>query len=210
LATGRRNASPVAAGVSSLRTCPSLSSKSSWQVTLGSGNLGPLSDQVRPKPACKSGIWPLRVGLAIRTCGLPALGVRLRANSTARTGPIPGNRRNAGSPQDGVGLGPPREGVSSRDGWVDGSARVGPVIEHPRSVPASARMRREKHSAGGDAAMRANGVEKRVGRRHALLGQLPQAITPGAALLIWDVNRRGWPALHGLDLDRLALHRPVL
>ena len=55
-----------------------------------------------------------------------------------------------------------------------------------------------------------NGVEKRVGRRHALLSPLRQAITAGRALAIWDVNRLGWPALHGFDLDRLALHRPVL
>jgi hypothetical protein len=40
-----------------------------------------------------------------------------------------------------------------------------------------------------------DGVEKRVGRRHALLSPLRQPIPPGAALLIWDVNRLGWPAL---------------
>ena len=50
-----------------------------------------------------------------------------------------------------------------------------------------------------------DGAEKRVGRRHALLDPLRQAITAGTALLIWNVNRLGWPALHGLDLDRLAL-----
>src|SRR4051812_42038115 len=55
-----------------------------------------------------------------------------------------------------------------------------------------------------------DGVEKRVGRRHALLGPLRQAITAGPALLIWNVDRLRWPALHGLDLDLLALHGPVL
>src|SRR5688572_24730434 len=69
---------------------------------------------------------------------------------------------------------------------------------------------REKHSAGGGRKSGLDGVEKRVGRRHALLSPLRQAIPAGAALLIWDVNRLGWPALHGIDLGRLALHRPVL
>jgi hypothetical protein len=30
-----------------------------------------------------------------------------------------------------------------------------------------------------------------------------------AELLIWDVDCLWWPALHGLDLDRLAFDRPV-
>jgi hypothetical protein len=34
------------------------------------------------------------------------------------------------------------DGIRSLDGWVDSSARVGPVIEHPRSVPASASDRK--------------------------------------------------------------------
>ena len=55
-----------------------------------------------------------------------------------------------------------------------------------------------------------DGVEERVDRRHALLGPLRQAIPAGAALLVRDVNRFGWPALHRFHLDRLALHRPVL
>jgi hypothetical protein len=55
-----------------------------------------------------------------------------------------------------------------------------------------------------------DGVEKRVGRRRALLSPLRQAIPAGAAPFIWDVNRLGWPALHGIDLDRLALQSPVL
>jgi hypothetical protein len=55
-----------------------------------------------------------------------------------------------------------------------------------------------------------DGVEKRVGRVHALLSPLCQAIAANAALVIGDVNRLGWPALHRLDLDRRALQRPVL
>src|SRR5687767_1020437 len=53
-------------------------------------------------------------------------------------------------------------------------------------------------------------VEKRVGRRHALLGPLRQAVPVGAALLIRDVNRLRRPALHDLDLHRLAFHGAVL
>jgi hypothetical protein len=53
LATGRRNALPVAVGGSSLRTCPSLSSERSWRVTLGSGIPAHARTRVRPKPACK-------------------------------------------------------------------------------------------------------------------------------------------------------------
>lgn len=55
-----------------------------------------------------------------------------------------------------------------------------------------------------------DGVEKRVGRGHALLSPLCQAIAANAALVIGDVNGLGWPALHRLDLDRRALQRPVL
>jgi hypothetical protein len=67
-----------------------------------------------------------------------------------------------------------------------------------------------REATGMPVACELDGVEKRVGRGHALLSPLCQAIAANAALVIGDVNRLGWPALHRLDLDRRALQRPVL
>jgi hypothetical protein len=98
LATGLRNAIPVAEGVSSLRTCPSLSSKRSWRVTLGRGNLGTLSDEVGLSPLAKRNLasfgsaW--QFGRAdYQLWGSPASGELDRADRF-----YPGNRRNASSP----------------------------------------------------------------------------------------------------------------
>ena len=125
----------------------------------------------------------------------PAAGALCKAGTRA-------TRRSSGRPGDGI---------SSRDGWANTSARGGAVIEHPRSGSGfRSGTTREKHSACGGRKSRLGGVAKRVGRRHALLSPLRQAIPAGAALLIWNVSRLGWPALHGIDLDRLALQRPVL
>jgi hypothetical protein len=77
------------------------------------------------------------------------------------------------------------------------------------SAPLTAAPDRSSRVGGAGARADLDGVEKRVVRRHALPGPLRQAITPGGAFLIGEVDRFGWPALNRLNVDILPCMGPA-
>ena len=106
----------------------------------------------------------------------------------------------------GVAFGPPRGTASApvMDKPQLGSRRPSDRTPPLRSGSAADAA---KHSAGGAAQERTRRRREACRPPSCRPESLRQAIAPGAALLIWDVNRLGRPS-HGLDLDRLALHGP--
>jgi hypothetical protein len=90
---------------------------------------GAIEEVVREEPAPR--YW-IRQGYGRESIDTPAAGALSKAGTRATL-------RRASSP--------PGDGISSRDGWANTSARVGAVIEHPRSVPGSAARRHARSTA---------------------------------------------------------------